>query len=186
MARTLYDLLEVPRGVAPTEIKRSFRRLAKRYHPDVNRGRGAAERFLEIQAAYQVLANPLLRREYDEKLEPRTEFRWEPPVAYDGPSHKVKMPRGYVGVAGPFPSAGGRAELRRQRATERRRRFAGRVWIAYVAVVLSMVTAMFAFAGYLAATGLGFQAAITASGGGMMLGLLFIAWIARGITAPDL
>ncbi len=183
MARNLYDVLGVPPGAAPAEVKRSFRRLAKRYHPDVSPGRDTSERFLEVQAAYRVLSDPLLRREYDEELEPRTEFRWDPPIAYDGPSHKVKVPRGYVEVSGPFRSAP-RSDRRDWQFAETRRRFAARVWRAYVAVVLLMVAATFVFAVHLASLGLGFQAVITASGGGMMLGLLFIAWVARGLVAP--
>ena len=185
MARTLYEVLGLPRGAAPAEIKRSYRRLAKRYHPDVNPVGGAAERFLEVQAAYQVLSNPLLRREYDEKLYPRTEFIWEPPAVYDGPSHKVRVPRGFVDVAGPFCSPNPRADAQQRRMAERRRRFARKVWFGYVAVVVAMVSTMFGFAASLAASGEGFAAAATASGGGMMLGLLFIAWIAKGIGGAE-
>ena len=186
MARTLYEVLGVSRGAAPAEIKRSFRRLAKRYHPDVNPGGGAAERFIEIQTAYQLLSNPMLRREYDEKLDPRTEFHWEPPPVYDGPSHKVKVPRGFVDVAGPFPSVNPRAARAHDRTAERRRAFARKVWIGYVAAVLAMVCTMFGFAASLAASGETFAAAATASAGAMMLGLLFIAWVAKGVGAVDL
>ncbi len=185
MPRTLYDLLEVSQWAALPEIKRQYRRLAKRYHPDVNQGRGASERFLEIQTAYQVLSNPLLRREYDEKLDPKRDFHWEPPESYDGPSHKVKVPRGFVDVAGPFPRRTRPTDGQQYRETERQRRFSRRVWTAYVVVVLVMVVGLFAFAASLAVSGLGFQAAVTASGGGMMLGLLFIAWVAKGIGRPE-
>lgn len=186
MPRTLYEVLEVTRWAAPTEIKRHYRRLAKRYHPDVNRTREGSERFLEIQAAYQVLSNPLLRREYDEKLEPKAQFHWEPPVVYDGPSHKVRIARGFVDISGPFPRRPMRSEVKESKRIAERRRFARRVWSGYVLVVFIMVAGLFTFAAALAASGQGFQAAVTASGGGMLLGLLFIAWVAKGIGNPEL
>jgi len=185
MARTFYDVLGVRPWAAQVEIKRSFRRLAKRYHPDVNPGQATSERFLEIQAAYRILSNPLLRREYDGELEPRPDFHWDPPIAYDGPSHKVKVPRGYVEMSSPFPTDR-RSDLREARTAEARRRFARRVWRAYVAVVLLLVAATLVFAVHLASIGLGVEAVITASGAGMMIGLLFIAWVAKGVAAGDL
>jgi len=69
----LYKVLEVSREAPQDEIRRSYRRLARKYHPDANPGdREAEERFKEVQHAYEVLSNPEKRREYDEG--PRTFF----------------------------------------------------------------------------------------------------------------
>ncbi len=69
----LYKVLEVSKEAPQDEIRRSYRRLARKYHPDANPGdRAAEERFKEIQQAYEVLSKPEKRREYDEG--PRTFF----------------------------------------------------------------------------------------------------------------
>jgi molecular chaperone DnaJ len=62
----LYVVLGVPRGASPSEIKRAYRRLARRYHPDINPGdREAAARFRQILDAYETLTDPDRRRRYD-------------------------------------------------------------------------------------------------------------------------
>src|SRR5215211_2115687 len=69
----LYKALEVSKEASQDEIRRSYRRLARKFHPDANPGdKKAEERFKEIQHAYEVLSNPEKRREYDEG--PRTFF----------------------------------------------------------------------------------------------------------------
>ncbi len=62
----LYDLLGLPKGATLIEIKRSYRRLARKYHPDINPGDNAAEaRFKEITRAYETLSDPDRRLRYD-------------------------------------------------------------------------------------------------------------------------
>jgi DnaJ-class molecular chaperone len=62
-----YETLGVPRGAKQEEIKRSYRKLARKYHPDVNPGDKEAEKkFREINEAYEVLSDPEKRRRYDE------------------------------------------------------------------------------------------------------------------------
>ena len=62
----LYELLGLARGATLVEIKRSYRRLARKYHPDINPGDNAAEaHFREITRAYETLADPERRVRYD-------------------------------------------------------------------------------------------------------------------------
>jgi molecular chaperone DnaJ len=62
----LYELLGLPREATLVEIKRSYRRLARKYHPDINPGDNTAEaRFKEITRAYETLSDPERRTRYD-------------------------------------------------------------------------------------------------------------------------
>ena len=63
--RDYYDILGVPRGAPDEDIKRSFRKLAQQWHPDVNTSHEADTRFKEINEAYQVLSDPQRRQAYD-------------------------------------------------------------------------------------------------------------------------
>ena len=63
--RDYYDVLGVPRDADEAEIKRAFRRLAQRHHPDVDKVDGAEERFKELNEAYRVLSDRQRRSAYD-------------------------------------------------------------------------------------------------------------------------
>jgi molecular chaperone DnaJ len=63
--RDFYEVLGVARTATDDEIKKSFRRLAKQYHPDTNKDQGAEARFIEINEAYEVLSDPQKRAAYD-------------------------------------------------------------------------------------------------------------------------
>lgn len=66
MGVSYYDILGVKRNATDKEIKAAYRRLARKYHPDVNPGDRAAEaRFKEINRAYEVLSDPEKRAKYD-------------------------------------------------------------------------------------------------------------------------
>ena len=64
--RDLYSVLGVDKKASPEEIKKAYRKLARKYHPDTNSGDNQAEeRFKEISAAYDVLGDPDKRKQYD-------------------------------------------------------------------------------------------------------------------------
>lgn len=60
-----YETLGVSRDADKEDIKQAYRRLARKYHPDVNKEPGAEERFKEINRAYEVLSEPEMRARYD-------------------------------------------------------------------------------------------------------------------------
>ena len=61
-----YEVLGVSKTATDEEIKRAFRKLAKQYHPDINKEPGAEEKFKEIGEAYAVLSDANKRRQYDQ------------------------------------------------------------------------------------------------------------------------
>ena len=64
--RDLYQILGVTKSASDTEIKTAFRKLARKYHPDLNKdNKEAAEKFKEINAAYEVLGDKDKRKKYD-------------------------------------------------------------------------------------------------------------------------
>ena len=65
--RDYYEVLGVGKNADDTEIKKAYRALAKKYHPDVNPGNAEAEaKFKEASEAYAVLSDPDKRRQYDQ------------------------------------------------------------------------------------------------------------------------
>src|SRR5512138_2793029 len=63
--RDYYEVLGVPKTASTEDLKSAFRRLARQYHPDVNKSPDAEERFKEINEAYAVLSDPDKRAAYD-------------------------------------------------------------------------------------------------------------------------
>ena len=67
MARDYYETLGVNKQASADEIKKSYRQLAKKYHPDLNKdNEEAAQKFKEINEAYQVLSDQEKRAQYDQ------------------------------------------------------------------------------------------------------------------------
>ncbi len=64
--RDYYKILGVVRTATAEDIKKSYRRLARKYHPDVSKEKDAEERFKEVQEAYEVLKDPEKRAAYDQ------------------------------------------------------------------------------------------------------------------------
>ena len=64
--RDYYEVLGVSKTATDAEIKSAFRKLAKQYHPDVNKEPGAEKKFKEIGEAYAVLSDPNKRKQYDQ------------------------------------------------------------------------------------------------------------------------
>ena len=64
--RDYYEVLGVDKNASEKDIKMAFRRLAKKYHPDVNKEPGAEEKFKEAQEAYAVLSDEGRRKQYDQ------------------------------------------------------------------------------------------------------------------------
>ena len=64
--RDYYEILGIEKNASEADIKSAFRKLAKKYHPDVSKEENAAEKFKEAQEAYAVLSDPEKRRQYDQ------------------------------------------------------------------------------------------------------------------------
>ena len=63
--RNFYDVLGVDKNATQDDIKQAYRRLARKYHPDVSKESNAEEQFKEVQTAYATLSNPQKRQQYD-------------------------------------------------------------------------------------------------------------------------
>ncbi|MDB2562516.1 DnaJ domain-containing protein [Sulfurimonas sp.] len=66
MAKSLYKTLEVSESASEAEIKKAYRKLARQYHPDVNKDAGAEDKFKEINSAYEILSDKEKKRQYDQ------------------------------------------------------------------------------------------------------------------------
>jgi curved DNA-binding protein len=78
-----YKTLGVERSAGEDEIKKSYRKLARKYHPDVSKEKNAEEKFKEVQEAYEVLKDPEKRKAYDQmgSYQPGQDF--SPPPGWD-------------------------------------------------------------------------------------------------------
>jgi curved DNA-binding protein CbpA len=85
--QTLYETLGIPKTAKPDQIKRAYRALVKRFHPDLfpngsEAQREAAERLRPINAAYGILSNPQKRLAYDAKIRKQRSAYAEPRPEY--------------------------------------------------------------------------------------------------------
>ena len=65
MSKSLYDTLEVSENATESEIKKAYRKLARQYHPDINKDSNAEEKFKEINSAYEILSDKEKKQQYD-------------------------------------------------------------------------------------------------------------------------
>ena len=66
MSKSLYETLNVNESASADEIKKAYRKLARKYHPDINKDPKAEEKFKEINAAYEILSDDTKKRQYDQ------------------------------------------------------------------------------------------------------------------------
>ncbi len=66
MSKSLYETLGISQDASSDDIKKAYRRLARKYHPDINKEAGAEDKFKEINAAYEILSDEQKRRQYDQ------------------------------------------------------------------------------------------------------------------------
>src|SRR5262244_4618938 len=95
-----YRILGVDRKADDKTIKSAYRRLARKHHPDVAKGKDAADRFKEISEAYEVLSDPEKRRRYD-SLGPDWQRYTQAPPGGPGGGFRVEY-GGDAGNAGDF------------------------------------------------------------------------------------
>lgn len=129
--RDYYEVLGVKRGASEDEIRRAYRELARKYHPDVNKSSDAQAKFTEIQEAYDVLSDQQKRTLYDRAghagVEGQPHYSWsgkEGTAGHGVPDMDLEdissvFEAFFGGQGRPGPRAGPRAQPRaRRRATE--------------------------------------------------------------------
>ena len=92
MDSDLYDILQVAPHAEPEVIEAAYKRLARKYHPDVNRAADASERMRALNQAYEILSNPTERARYDTKRE-REELAYRKPPRRSAPKAKRPPPK---------------------------------------------------------------------------------------------
>jgi DnaJ-class molecular chaperone len=83
-----YRALDLNKNASLDEIRKSFRTLALKYHPDKNRNEGSKEKFMKIVEAYEVLSDANGKKNYDESItiktnRPKYDFSWTPSADFD-------------------------------------------------------------------------------------------------------
>lgn len=81
--RDHYQTLGVARDASAADIKKAYRKLARRYHPDVSKEKDAEERFKQVAAAYETLSDPDRRRAYDQLGRYRSGQEFRPPPDWE-------------------------------------------------------------------------------------------------------
>jgi len=63
-----YKILNLPQNASEDDVKKSFRKLALKYHPDKNKEEGAIDNFRRVKLAHEILGDPVKRRNYDAEM----------------------------------------------------------------------------------------------------------------------
>ncbi|HUH05655.1 MAG TPA: DnaJ C-terminal domain-containing protein [Kofleriaceae bacterium] len=109
MSESLYDILGVAKTAADSDIRGAYRKLARKYHPDVNPGDTAAEdRFKKVAAAYEVLSDDARRKAYDEFGEESLKGGFDPDKARAYQKWQQQRSRGAEPFAGGMGGGGWR------------------------------------------------------------------------------
>jgi len=126
-----YKTIGVSRSASEDEIQKAFRKLARKYHPDVNKDPGAEEKFKELNEAYEVLKDPDKRRSYDQLgANWKAGQNFSPPPGWENIRFATGGPGAAAGGAGDFSDffsslfggAGGAGGFRGARSGAMRRR----------------------------------------------------------------
>jgi curved DNA-binding protein len=102
MGSDLYQVLGVDRNASQQEIRAAYRRLARRYHPDINGDASAEERFKQVNDAYAVLADPATRARYDRYGGRRRDASAEPPRSPRSTGRPIRVRTVPYGMGGGF------------------------------------------------------------------------------------
>jgi DnaJ-class molecular chaperone len=97
-----YRALELKKNASIDEIRKSFRTLALKYHPDKNKDEGSKEKFMKIVEAYEVLSDESGKKKYDESITirkntPKYDFSWTPSADFEKIYSYTKIKNTYVG-----------------------------------------------------------------------------------------
>lgn len=97
-----YRSLELNKNASMDEIRKSFRTLALRYHPDKNKDEGSKEIFMKIVEAYEVLSDVNRKKNYDESItikknRPKYDFSWTPSADFERVYSYSRIKNTYVG-----------------------------------------------------------------------------------------
>jgi curved DNA-binding protein CbpA len=97
-----YNVLELNRNASLDEIRKSFRTLALRYHPDKNKNSESKEKFMKIVEAYETLSDVNGKRNYDESItikkdSPKYDFSWTPSADFEKVYSYSKIKNTYGG-----------------------------------------------------------------------------------------
>jgi len=97
-----YNVLELNRNASLDEIRKSFRTLALRYHPDKNKNSESKEKFMKIVEAYETLSDVNGKRKYDESItikkdSPKYDFSWTPSADFEKVYSYSKIKNTYGG-----------------------------------------------------------------------------------------